>query len=142
MLRSIIPEPFGSLFLPVTIIGYVVWILRYYKHDLVALFSGDNGRPAGYPTEAEGAIPPIGTGERATRTDLDGMPLVEEITAELRHRIVQAYGGGIDAGTLEIQVREVLDRYPHVKDTPYEAVVDTFVRRCYEITTPLPSRNL
>lgn len=149
MLRSITLEQFGSFLLPVTIICYVALLLKYYKHDLVAFFSGDNGRPEGYPSEAEGAVPPIGTGARDRRTgrkrfegqaltppDLEGMPIVVEITTELKNRIVQAQGCGIHGDELEIRVREVLDKYPHVRDTPYQEVVNSFVQRSLLISTP------
>ena len=152
MLRSITLEQFGSFLLPVTIICYLALLLKYYKHDLVASLSGDNGRPEGYPTEAEGAVPPIGTGTKDRRTrgkpieervaslpDLEGMPIVVEITIELKHRIAQAYDCGINGDELEIQVREVLDKYPLVKDTPYQEVVSSFVERCYAIAAPSQS---
>lgn len=159
MLYTITWGDFCSTMLPLLIIYYLFVTLKYYRHELIAVFSGRTEPRKGQVVQAAAVAPvpaaggtitenapaqpglfdgqggavagidsPQGPEERGTP---EMFKVMEKVVAMLKGVVAQGVEGGIGREELLMQISDVLSRYPHLKGTPYQGAINSFlVRTC------------
>ena len=142
---------FFSVILPLVIIYYIVVLLKYYRQDLVAYYSGrrepsraeKEAAPVSRAVREEVALVPAQPGlfdeqkERLAgweggdqgRQSPEMFKVMATVVAILKDMVAQGVAEKIDKEQLLTQTAEILSRFGQLKNTPYQASINSFLTR-------------
>lgn len=141
---------FFSFILPVLIVYYMVVLLRYYRHDLIAYFSGRTEPSRAEAAAATVAVPVekvepvpvqpglfddqdgrLGGGQRDEQAGQspEMFKVMAAVVAILKDVVAQGVAEKADKEALLTQIADVLSRYGQLKDTPYQGSINSFLAR-------------
>lgn len=153
MLNTVTWGDFISAMLPLLVIYYLVVVLKYYRHELVAVFSGRREPSRAEALAAAGASeaaveeqvkeapvqPSLFDGQAGQLPGLSGNDQVQQspemfkvmaaVVAILKDIVAQGAAEGTDKEQLLTEIADVLSRYGQLKGTPYQGSINSFLAR-------------
>lgn len=144
MLNTVTWGDFISAMLPLLVIYYLVVVLKYYRHELVAVFSGRRE-----PSRAEvlaaanasvapvqpslfdgqvGQLPGLG-GDDQVQQSPEMFKVMAAVVAILKDIVAQGAAEGTDKEQLLTEIADVLSRYGQLKGTAYQGSINSFLAR-------------